>query len=200
MSQTIELGLDTFGDVTVAADGRPLSQAQVLRNVVEEAVLADQVGPRLLRRRRASSRGLLGLGAGSRAGGDRRADDAHPSRVGGDGAEHRRSRPRLPALLDAQRDLERPRRSDRRPRLVHRVVSAVRVTTWRTTRSCSRRSCNLFAELLKRQPVTWSGRLRAPLDESDRVSADRDRARCARGSASAAARSRSCARRTTACR
>jgi probable LLM family oxidoreductase len=44
MSQTIELGLDTFGDVTVAADGRPLAQAEVLRNVVEEAVLADQLG------------------------------------------------------------------------------------------------------------------------------------------------------------
>lgn len=44
MPHTIELGLDTFGDVTVDADGQPLSQAQVLRHVVEEAVLADQVG------------------------------------------------------------------------------------------------------------------------------------------------------------
>jgi probable LLM family oxidoreductase len=44
MSQTIELGLDTFGDVTVGPDGRPLAQAEVLRNVVEEAVLADQLG------------------------------------------------------------------------------------------------------------------------------------------------------------
>ena len=40
----IQLGLDTFGDVTIDADGQPLSQAQVLRNVVEEGVLADQVG------------------------------------------------------------------------------------------------------------------------------------------------------------
>ena len=40
----IELGLDTFGDVTVDADGRPLSQAQVLRDVVAEAELADRVG------------------------------------------------------------------------------------------------------------------------------------------------------------
>jgi probable LLM family oxidoreductase len=44
MAHTIELGLDTFGDVTVGADGHPLTQAQVLRNVVEEAVLAEQVG------------------------------------------------------------------------------------------------------------------------------------------------------------
>ena len=46
MNQTdaLELGVDTFGDVTVGADGKPLSQAQTLRNVVEQGVLADQVG------------------------------------------------------------------------------------------------------------------------------------------------------------
>ncbi|PTE19978.1 LLM class flavin-dependent oxidoreductase [Cereibacter changlensis JA139] len=44
MAQDIELGLDTFGDVPVGADGKPMPQAQVLRNVVEEAVLADAVG------------------------------------------------------------------------------------------------------------------------------------------------------------
>jgi probable LLM family oxidoreductase len=41
---SIELGLDTFGDVTVDSDGRSLAQAEVLRNVVDEAVLADQLG------------------------------------------------------------------------------------------------------------------------------------------------------------
>jgi probable LLM family oxidoreductase len=40
----IELGLDTFGDVTSAADGAPLSHAQVVRNVIDEAVLADSLG------------------------------------------------------------------------------------------------------------------------------------------------------------
>jgi probable LLM family oxidoreductase len=40
----IELGLDTFGDVTVDSDGRLLPQAQVLRHVFAEAELADQVG------------------------------------------------------------------------------------------------------------------------------------------------------------
>ena len=38
------LGLDTFGDRTSDQDGRPLTHAQTLRNVVEEGVLADQVG------------------------------------------------------------------------------------------------------------------------------------------------------------
>src|SRR5580765_2127824 len=40
----IELGLDTFGDVTFGEDGERLPQHQVLRDVVEEAVLADQLG------------------------------------------------------------------------------------------------------------------------------------------------------------
>ena len=40
----LELGLDTFGDVTNGQDGEPLPHAQVLRNLVDEAVLADQVG------------------------------------------------------------------------------------------------------------------------------------------------------------
>ena len=41
---TIELGIDTFGDVTRGADGELQPHAQVLRDVVDEAVLADQVG------------------------------------------------------------------------------------------------------------------------------------------------------------
>jgi probable LLM family oxidoreductase len=44
MPTSIEFGLDTFGDVTVDAAGTRLPQAQVLRHVVDEAVLADQVG------------------------------------------------------------------------------------------------------------------------------------------------------------
>jgi alkanesulfonate monooxygenase SsuD/methylene tetrahydromethanopterin reductase-like flavin-dependent oxidoreductase (luciferase family) len=38
------LGLDTFGDRTNTVDGQPLSHAQTIRNVVEEGVLAEQVG------------------------------------------------------------------------------------------------------------------------------------------------------------
>lgn len=44
VSTGIEFGLDTFGDVTVDAQGNDVSPAQVLRNVVAEAVLADEVG------------------------------------------------------------------------------------------------------------------------------------------------------------
>ena len=40
----IEFGLDTFGDVTVGLDDSPVSHAQVIRNLVAEAVLADEIG------------------------------------------------------------------------------------------------------------------------------------------------------------
>lgn len=40
----LELGLDTFGDVTRGPDGETLSHAQVIRNLIDEAVLADQLG------------------------------------------------------------------------------------------------------------------------------------------------------------
>lgn len=44
MQPILELGLDTFGDVTRSADGQPISHAQVIRDVIAEAVLADSVG------------------------------------------------------------------------------------------------------------------------------------------------------------
>src|SRR3954451_2884224 len=44
MTTAIEFGLDTFGDVTRGAGGAVASHAQVIRDVVEEGVLADQLG------------------------------------------------------------------------------------------------------------------------------------------------------------
>jgi probable LLM family oxidoreductase len=44
MADQFEFGVDTFGDITVAPDGTRHTQARVLRDVVEEAVLADELG------------------------------------------------------------------------------------------------------------------------------------------------------------
>jgi probable LLM family oxidoreductase len=44
MTGMFELGLDTFGDVTFDGHGALQSQAQVLRDVVDEAALADSLG------------------------------------------------------------------------------------------------------------------------------------------------------------
>ena len=41
---TVNFGLDTFGDMTEDLNGNPLSAGQVIRNLVAEAVLADQLG------------------------------------------------------------------------------------------------------------------------------------------------------------
>lgn len=40
----IRFGLDTFGDMTVDDNGQPLSAGQVIRNLVDQAVLADSLG------------------------------------------------------------------------------------------------------------------------------------------------------------
>lgn len=40
----LELGLDTFGDVTATPDGRPLPHDQVLRDLLAQAILADETG------------------------------------------------------------------------------------------------------------------------------------------------------------
>ena len=44
MTVPFELGIDTFGDITRDANGQPKSHAQVIRDVIDEAVLADDLG------------------------------------------------------------------------------------------------------------------------------------------------------------
>jgi probable LLM family oxidoreductase len=44
MAGALQFGLDTFGDITAGPDGRLVSHAQVIRDVIEEAVLADALG------------------------------------------------------------------------------------------------------------------------------------------------------------
>src|SRR5687768_6314896 len=44
MEERFDFGLDTFGDITRGPDGALQPHARVLRDVVEEAVLADELG------------------------------------------------------------------------------------------------------------------------------------------------------------
>jgi probable LLM family oxidoreductase len=44
MNNILELGLDTFGDVTLGENGTTKTHAQVIRDVIDEAVLADELG------------------------------------------------------------------------------------------------------------------------------------------------------------
>jgi len=40
----ISLGLDTFGDVTLGPDGQPQSMHRILREIPDQATLADEIG------------------------------------------------------------------------------------------------------------------------------------------------------------
>ena len=42
--ETIKFGLDTFGDMSADEAGNPISAAQTIRNIVEQAVRADELG------------------------------------------------------------------------------------------------------------------------------------------------------------
>src|SRR5215475_7182106 len=164
MNQTIELGLDTFGDITDGAGGKPLSAAQVIRNVVEEAVLADEVGV-----------DFIGVGE------HHRADFAvaSPEMVLAAIA----SRTRRLRLGSAVTVLS----SDDPIRVFQRFATVDAVSNGRAEVILGRGSfiesfplfgfdlkqyeelfeekLDLFTELLKQQPVTWQGRLRPALKD-----------------------------------
>lgn len=40
----VDLGLGTFGDATIDAEGRPVTAPQLIRDIVDQGVLADRVG------------------------------------------------------------------------------------------------------------------------------------------------------------
>ena len=162
MSQTIELGLDTFGDVTDGADGKPLPAAQVIRNLVEEAVLADEVGV-----------DFIGVGE------HHRADFAvsSPEMVLA-GIATRTRRIRLGSAVTVLS-------SDDPIRVFQRFSIVDALSNGRAEVMLGRGSfiesfplfgfdlaqyeqlfnekLDLFAAVLKQQPVTWSGKMRPPL-------------------------------------
>ena len=128
-----------------------------------------------------------------------RAGRAHPSRVGRHGAELRRPGARLPALLDPRRRLGRTRRGDPRPRLLHRVLPALRLRP-RAVRAALR------GEAAALRGAAQGGARDVGRSDPSRGWTSRRSTRrpppgaCRRGSRSAARRSRSCAPRNTASR
>ena len=122
-----------------------------------------------------------------------------PPGLRGDGAELGRPDPHFPTLLDARRGVRRARRGDPRPRLVHRVVSVVRLRP-RRIRDAVRGQA---------RPVRGAAAAGAGHMAKARRGRRSRRRRCSRrsrpgrsrpGSASAAARTRWSAPRATTCR
>lgn len=162
MAKRIELGLDTFGDVTLDEAGRPVPQHAVIRNVVEEAVLADQLGL-----------DFFGVGEHHRADFAVPAPDMVLAAIAARTAHIR--------LGSAVTVLS----SDDPVRVYERFATLDALSNGRAEIIVGRGSfiesfplfgfnlqdydllfeerLHLFVELLKEKPVTWSGQTRAPL-------------------------------------
>jgi len=162
MAQSIELGLDTFGDVTADAEGRPLPHARVIRDVVAEAICADELGL-----------DFIGVGEHHRPDFAVSAPEVVLAAIAG-----RTTRIRLGSAVTVLS-------SDDPVRVFERFSTLDAVSNGRAEVMLGRGSFTesfplfgypleqyellfeeklaLFVELLKEGPVTWSGRTRAPL-------------------------------------
>jgi probable LLM family oxidoreductase len=166
MAQLIELGLDTFGDVTSGPDGRPLAQAEVLRHVVEEAVLADQLGL-----------AFFGVGEHHRRDFSISAPEVVLAAIAARTTQiHLGSSVTVLSTDDPVRVFERFSTLN----AISNGRAEVIVGRGSFTESFPlfgydmahyedlfEEKLQLFAELLKGQPVTWAGRLRAPLSNQE---------------------------------
>ncbi|HEX2849934.1 MAG TPA: LLM class flavin-dependent oxidoreductase [Acidimicrobiales bacterium] len=159
----LELGVDTFGDVTVDETGRRLPQAVVIRNVVEEAVLAERVGL-----------DFVGIGEHHRDDFSVSAPDVVLAAIAA-----RTERIRLGSAVTVLS-------SDDPVRVFERFATLDALSRGRAEVILGRGSftesfplfgydladyellfeekLELFAALLKERPVTWSGETRASLD------------------------------------
>jgi probable LLM family oxidoreductase len=162
MPTTIELGLDTFGDATVDAEGEPLSQAQAIRDVVKQGELADQVGL-----------AFIGVGEHHRPDFSVSAPEVVLAAIAA-----RTTRIHLGSAVTVLS-------TDDPVRVFERFSTLNAISNGRAEIIVGRGSftesyplfghdmanyeelfeenLSLFAELLKQGPVTWKGRLRAPL-------------------------------------
>ena len=161
---SLELGLDTFGDITDGPDGKPLPAAQVIRNLVEQAVLADEVGV-----------DFIGVGEHHRADFSVSAPETVLA-----GIATRTKRIRLGSAVTILS-------SDDPIRVFQRFSTVDALSNGRAEVILGRGSfiesfplfgfdlkqydelfnekLDLFAALLKEQPITWQGQLRPPLKD-----------------------------------
>ena len=126
--------------------------------------------PRRVRHRRAPSRGLPHLVAGDPAGRGGRHHRADPPLQRGHRAELRRPGPRVPGLRRGRPALGRPRGDHGRPRVVHRVLPALRLRP-QGLRRALRREARPAAEAARRRPRDVGGPPPRPARQRGRVAA-----------------------------
>jgi probable LLM family oxidoreductase len=164
MSDVVELGIDTFGDTTLREDGTFTPLPQVIRDVVEEGVLADEVGV-----------DFFGVGEHHRPDFAVSAPDVVLTAIGA-----RTQRIRLGSAVTVLS-------SDDPIRVFQRFATLDAITNGRAEVILGRGSfiesfplfgfdlgqyeelfsdkLDLFAQLLAEEPVTWSGSTRPPLTD-----------------------------------
>jgi probable LLM family oxidoreductase len=162
MAQQLDFGLDTFGDVTRSANGAPTPYPQVIRDVIEEAVLADSLGV-----------DFFGIGEHHRSDFAVSSPEMVLAAIAG-----RTSRIHLGSAVTVLS-------SDDPIRVFQRFATLDAASSGRAEIILGRGSftesfplfgldlsqyeqlfeekLELFVEVLKEQPITWSGSLRAPL-------------------------------------
>ena len=190
----MELGITTFAEVTEPG----VSPGERLRQVVEEAVLAEQVGLSVYGVGEHHRAGHGRVGAGDRARHHRRADRADPADQRGDGAQLRRPRAGVPGLRHPRPAVLGPGRADGRARVVHGVVPAVRLLPRRLRRAVRReaRPAARAARRTGRRPGRAGSARRCRTSWCTRGPSGR----CPSGSRSAARPSRSSAPAPSGCR
>ncbi|MEV4537132.1 Atu2307/SP_0267 family LLM class monooxygenase [Asanoa sp. NPDC049518] len=162
------LGLDTFGDVLSDNDGKPVSHAETIRGLVEHAVLADRVGL-----------DFFGIGEHHTFDMPLSAPDLVMAAIA---ARTRRIRVGSAVTVLSSDD---PVRVYQRYATLHALSDGrAEVILGRGSSIDSfplfgydladyeelfEEKVDLFARLLEEKPVTWSGRLRAPLVDADVV-------------------------------
>jgi probable LLM family oxidoreductase len=164
--QHLEFGLDTFGDVPQDDSGTPVSYARAIRQVVDEAVLADTIGV-----------DVIALGEHHRP----EYSISTPETVLA-GIAAQTSRIRLASGVTVLS-------SDDPVRVFQRFATVDALSHGRAEVILGRGSftesfplfgydlrdydvlfeekIELFAKLLEEKPVTWSGTMRAPLENAD---------------------------------
>jgi probable LLM family oxidoreductase len=162
----LSLGLDTFGDLAVGDDGQPISYAEAIRLVVEEAVMADGTGV-----------DAFAVGEHHRA----EYSISSPEMVLA-GIASRTERIRLGSGVTVLS-------SDDPVRVFQRFATLDAIARGRAEVILGRGSftesfplfgydlrdydvlfeekLDLFVKLLDERPVTWSGTTRAPLEDAD---------------------------------
>ncbi len=162
MTGRTAFGIDTFGDVTVDDEGRRLTHAEVIRNVVDEAVLADRVGV-----------DAIGLGEHHRDDFAIPAPDMVLATIAG-----RTTRIHLGSAVTVLSSDDPVRVFERFSTLQALSDGRAEITVGRGSFTESfplfgldladyerlfDEKLDLFATLLRANPVTWSGTVRAPL-------------------------------------